>query len=127
MVAKWHFGCLYQRSGTCGTQRAMEYAMKKANAKRKLEVGKIPNLRGKSGKFGCKGTKWGSLMTTKSVFIVRDKNSSVPSDVCRAERASHDHGTGTVEFFRNCQLIKQITLKPSEELDSVPARIDLIG
>jgi len=63
-------------------------------------------------------------MTTE-VFIVRNKGFSKPLnvDVPDADRASRDYGSGRVQFvqfFKNCQLVGEVTLAPSQEVVCVP-------
>jgi hypothetical protein len=60
-------------------------------------------------------------MTTEA-FIVRNKGFSKPLDVDvpDADWASHDYGSGRVQFFKNCELVGEIALAPSQELVCVP-------
>jgi hypothetical protein len=60
-------------------------------------------------------------MTTE-VFIIRNKDFSKPLDVDvpDADRASRDYGSERVQFFKNCQLVGEATLTPSQEPVCVP-------
>jgi|HubBroStandDraft_5_1064220.scaffolds.fasta_scaffold01051_16 hypothetical protein len=60
-------------------------------------------------------------MTTE-VFIVRNKGFSKPLDVDvpDADRASRDYGSGRVQFFKNSELVGEVTLAPSQEVVCVP-------
>jgi hypothetical protein len=61
-------------------------------------------------------------MTTE-VFIVRKKRFSKPLHVFDADRASRDYGSGKVQLFKNCELVDEVTLSPSQELVCVPLNL----
>ena len=54
------------------------------------------------------------------LMLVYNENASVPFAVVDADWASRDFGTGRTEFYKSRQLVKVLTLEPSQYIYVAP-------